>query len=248
MDQIQSGDVPIWTSNKAQKKTPARARQTRGRGKAKAKKVARALVPDFVAPELATLDTEVPTGPNWLHEIKYDGYRIIGRKAGDDITLFSRSGLDWTVRFPAIAKALLTFPATSALLDGEIAFVLPSGVTDFKSLQEHIDSPHGSIRYFVFDLLSLDGKDWRKKTLKERRAKLAKPDGGEGRLQLSRLCRLRGGLGARSSSPKPARRGSKASCRSAPTGLTSRAAARTGSRSNASAARNSSSAAIAAPM
>ncbi len=115
----------------------------------------------------------MPTGPNWLHEVKYDGYRIIARKAGDDITLFSRSGLDWTVRFPAIAKALLTFPAESALIDGEVAFVLPSGVTDFKSLQEHIDSPHGSIRYFVFDLLSLDGKDWRKKPLKERRAKLA---------------------------------------------------------------------------
>jgi len=77
------------------------------------------------------------------------------------------------VRFPAIAKALLTFPAGSALLDGEIAFVLPSGVTDFRSLQEHIDSPHGSIRYFIFDLLFLDGKDWRQKTLKERRAKLA---------------------------------------------------------------------------
>jgi bifunctional non-homologous end joining protein LigD len=77
------------------------------------------------------------------------------------------------VRFPAIAKALLTFPAETVLLDGEIAFVLPSGVTDFKSLQEHIDSPHGSIRYFLFDLLSLDGKDWRKKPLKDRREKLA---------------------------------------------------------------------------
>jgi len=116
----------------------------------------------------------VPTGRNWLHEAKYDGYRIIARKEGDEITLYSRSGLDWTVRFPAIAKALLTLPAESALLDGEVAFVLPSGITDFKSLQEHIDTPHPSIRYFVFDLLSLDGKDWRKKPLKERRAKLAK--------------------------------------------------------------------------
>jgi bifunctional non-homologous end joining protein LigD len=115
----------------------------------------------------------VPAGPNWLHEVKYDGYRIVARKAGDDITLFSRSGLDWTIRFPAIAKALLSFPAESALIDGEVAFVLPSGVTDFKSLQQHIDSPHGSIRYFVFDLLNLDAKDWRKKTLIKRRAKLA---------------------------------------------------------------------------
>jgi bifunctional non-homologous end joining protein LigD len=116
----------------------------------------------------------VPAGKGWLHEVKYDGYRIIGRKAGGEITLFSRSGLDWTVRFPAIAEALLTFPAKSALIDGEVAFVLPSGIADFKSLQEHIDTPNPSIRYFVFDLLILDGKDLRKKPLKERRARLAK--------------------------------------------------------------------------
>jgi bifunctional non-homologous end joining protein LigD len=116
----------------------------------------------------------VPAGPNWLHEVKYDGYRIVARKAGEEITLFSRSGLDWTVRFPAIAKALLTLPAESGFLDGEVAFVPPSGITDFKSLQEHIDSPHPAIRYFVFDLLSLDGKDLRKKTLKERRALLGR--------------------------------------------------------------------------
>jgi bifunctional non-homologous end joining protein LigD len=115
----------------------------------------------------------VPAGPNWLHEVKYDGYRIIARKAGDEITLFSRSGLDWTIRFPAIAEALKTFPADIALIDGEVAFVLSDGKTDFKSLQEHIDTPHGSIRYFVFDLLNLDAKDWRKKRLIERRAKLA---------------------------------------------------------------------------
>ena len=118
------------------------------------------------------------------------------RKAGDEITLFSRSGLDWTVRFPAIAKALLTFPAKSALIDGEVAFVLPSGVTDFKSLQEHIDSPHGSIRYFVFDLLSLDGKDWRKKPLKERRAKLAKLMAAKGVSEFSCLCGLCRRIGA----------------------------------------------------
>jgi bifunctional non-homologous end joining protein LigD len=116
----------------------------------------------------------VPSGSSWFHEVKYDGYRIIARKAEDDITLFSRSGLDWTVRFPAIAEALHSFPADGALIDGEIAFVLPSGITDFKSLQEHIDSPHPSIRYFIFDLLFVDGKNLRTKTLKQRRTELAK--------------------------------------------------------------------------
>jgi bifunctional non-homologous end joining protein LigD len=105
--------------------------------------------------------------------VKFDGYRIVGRKWGDEITLFSRSGLDWTRRFPAVAQALLSFPADTVLLDGEIAYVKPDGITDFKSLQEYIDTPDPAIRYFVFDLLNLDGKDWCGKTLKQRRARLA---------------------------------------------------------------------------
>ena len=114
----------------------------------------------------------MPHGDRWLHEVKYDGYRIIARKSGDEVALFSRSGLDWTVRFPAIAKALLSLPCDSALLDGEIAFVLPSGLTSFKSLQEHIDTPHPAFRYFLFDLTSLDGKDWRAKPLLKRKERL----------------------------------------------------------------------------
>jgi bifunctional non-homologous end joining protein LigD len=150
--------------------------KARGNGKAQPKAKGKAgrkvAAPPFVDPQLATLDTDVPTGTSWLHELKYDGYRIEARKAGGDVTLFSRSGLDWTVRFPAIAKAIETLPCESALIDGEAAFVLPSGLTDFKSLQEHIDTPHPAIRYFVFDLLFLDGKDLRKEKLVERKAKL----------------------------------------------------------------------------
>lgn len=77
------------------------------------------------------------------------------------------------MRFPAIAEALKTLPCDNALIDGEMAFLLPDGLTDFKSLQEHIDTWHPSLRYFVFDLMFLDGKDWRKKPLLERRARLA---------------------------------------------------------------------------
>jgi bifunctional non-homologous end joining protein LigD len=132
----------------------------------------RAVAPEFVAPELATLVDEVPEGTRWLHEVKYDGYRIIARKSGDEVALFSRSGLDWTVRFPAIAKAVTSLPCDAALLDGEIAFVLPSGLTSFKSLQEHIDTAHPAFRYFLFDLLSLDGKDWRDKPLLKRKERL----------------------------------------------------------------------------
>ncbi|MGH6735410.1 MAG: DNA ligase D [Methyloceanibacter sp.] len=148
--------------------------QAEGKAQAKAKTPRKVVTPPFVEPELATLDTEVPAGANWLHELKYDGYRIEARKAANDVTLFSRSGLDWTVRFPAIAKAIVTLPCESALIDGEAAYVLPSGVTDFKSLQEHIDSADPAIRYFAFDLLFLDGKDLRKKPLIERKERLRK--------------------------------------------------------------------------
>jgi len=178
----------------------------------------RAVAPEFIAPELATLENEVPAGRSWLHEAKYDGYRIIARKAGDEVTLFSRSGLDWTVRFPAIAKALEKLPCKEALVDGEIAFVLPSGVTDFKSLQEHIDTPHPAFRYFLFDLLSLDGTDWRREPLVNRKARLERllgekpvPDWlvyadhveGEGELFFREACTagLEGILSKRASSP-----------------------------------------------
>jgi bifunctional non-homologous end joining protein LigD len=168
MPAIETGDVPVWNSNRSKKK-PASDR-TGKTGKAPR----RTLAPIFVAPELATLESEVPDGAGWLHEVKYDGYRIIGRKAGDELTLFSRSGLDWTVRFPAIASALERLPCKDALVDGEVAFVLPSGVTDFKSLQEHIDTPHQAIRYFLFDLIEVDGEDWRKKPLETRKDRLAR--------------------------------------------------------------------------
>lgn len=116
----------------------------------------------------------MPASADWLHEIKYDGYRIEARKADDAVTLFSRSGLDWSVRFPNLAKAVLTLPCDAALLDGEAAYVLPSGLTDFKALQEHIDKPDPAIRYFAFDLLSLDGKNLREEPLATRKEKLRK--------------------------------------------------------------------------
>ena len=92
-----------------------------------------------------------------------------------------------------------TLPATIALIDGEIAFVLPSGITDFKSLQEHIDTPNPAIRYYVFDLLELDGKDWRGLPLKTRKERLQIVADRKARVRmvdLFRSCRWRwsGGL------------------------------------------------------
>ena len=169
MEQIRSGDVPIWTST-AQKNSGAARKATRGRGKSQSESRPRASS-GFRRARACDARHRSAGRAELAPRDQYDGYRIVGRKAGDAITLFSRSGLDWTVRFP-IAKALLTFPATSALRRRDrlrAAF----GRHRLQIAAEHIDSPHGSIRYFVFDLLFLDGKDWRKKPLKERRAKLA---------------------------------------------------------------------------
>ncbi|HEV8481285.1 MAG TPA: DNA polymerase ligase N-terminal domain-containing protein, partial [Candidatus Eisenbacteria bacterium] len=109
-------------------------------------------------PELATLVTAVPPGDQWLHEIKFDGYRVIARVDDGRARLFTRSGQDWTDRFIPVAEAAARLPARQLLLDGEIVVLRPDGVSDFQSLQNAIKSPRGSkLVYFVFDLLHHDG-------------------------------------------------------------------------------------------
>ena len=76
--------------------------------------------PGFIPPQLATLVTQAPDGPGYLHEIKLDGYRMAARLDGGDVRLLTRTGLDWTTKYPAIAAALAELPATTAYLDGEL--------------------------------------------------------------------------------------------------------------------------------
>src|SRR4029453_14205736 len=87
------------------------------------------------SPQLATLVKEPPQGDAWLHEIKYDGYRIGCRIARGRATLYSRNGKDWTANFPEIARAAERLDAGSALIDGEVTVVLPDGRTSFQALQ-----------------------------------------------------------------------------------------------------------------
>src|SRR5687767_15579405 len=90
--------------------------------------------PDY-DPQLATLVKEPPTGAGWLHEIKYDGYRIGCRIRDGRVTLISRNGKDWTAAFRDIATAAAALPVSDALIDGEVAIVLPDGRTSFQLLQ-----------------------------------------------------------------------------------------------------------------
>lgn len=129
----------------------------------------------FVAPALCTLVEDAPDGDEWLHEIKYDGYRLQAAVSGDAVRLYTRTGLDWTDRFGALADALAALKLKSVLLDGEAAVADPSGRTDFSSLQKALDGgPARNVTYFVFDLLAEGDKDLRKLPLVERKARLEK--------------------------------------------------------------------------
>ena len=123
----------------------------------------------FVEPQLARLVKEPPEGDAWLHELKLDGYRILAGLDRSHATLWSRRGLDWTAQFPEVARAVSRLPARAALLDGEVAVLLPDGRTSFQAMQ---NASAGRI-YFAFDLLHLDGEDLRGLPLEERKARLA---------------------------------------------------------------------------
>jgi bifunctional non-homologous end joining protein LigD len=109
------------------------------------------------APQLALLVKTPPSGDEWIHEIKYDGYRIGCRIKKGRVTLYSRNGKDWTTAFPEVVKAVEKLGLSDALMDGEVASVLPDGRTSFQSLQNAGgDTPRGTIVYFIFDLLRLE--------------------------------------------------------------------------------------------
>jgi bifunctional non-homologous end joining protein LigD len=132
-------------------------------------------------PQLALLVDAAPEGDGWVHEVKYDGYRIGCALEGGRATLWSRRGKDWTAQFPEVAAAARAIPARSALLDGEVAVVLPDGRTSFQALQNAFGGGSRRLVYFVFDLLHLDGEDLSSRALVERKAVLARLLGdGEG--------------------------------------------------------------------
>jgi bifunctional non-homologous end joining protein LigD len=121
-----------------------------------------------VEPQLAKLVKEAPEGDDWLHELKFDGYRIFARLDGGRVTLLSRRGLDWTAEFPEVAAAVARLPARAALLDGEVAVLLADGRTSFGSM-----GAADGHTYFAFDLLRLDGEDIAALPIEERKARLA---------------------------------------------------------------------------
>ncbi len=125
---------------------------------------------EFQDLQLCTLVDAVPTGSAWLHEVKYDGYRALVSIANGKAKVFTRTGLDWTDKFAAIAAAAAKLPVKSALIDGEIV-AFKDGHPDFSTLKDAI-SANGDMTLFAFDLLALDGEDLTGLSNLDRKARL----------------------------------------------------------------------------
>ncbi len=131
-------------------------------------------MPTRIKPQLATLVKAAPTGDNWLNEIKFDGYRMVCRIEGRNVTFSSRNGLDWTARVPHLVQAARGLGVGSAILDGEVVALSADGSSSFQDLQNAFsENRAGQLVYYVFDLLYLDGRNLMKVPLEERKQLLA---------------------------------------------------------------------------
>jgi bifunctional non-homologous end joining protein LigD len=140
----------------------------------KARRAAKAELPAFVTPQLATLVTRPPKTGDWVYEVKHDGYRMLAR-ISSGVKLFTRSGNDWTAKLPHLVKALEKLGLEETWLDGEIVVPGPEGRASFQALQNAFDvGRDSSIVYYVFDAPFLEGRDQRALALRERKARLEK--------------------------------------------------------------------------
>jgi bifunctional non-homologous end joining protein LigD len=185
------GEKPkVWQSNR-----PAKA------------KAGRAGRLEFIEPQLATLEKNAPSGEDWLHEVKFDGYRIEAQIEGSDVRLLTRTGLDWTKKFEGpVTAALAGLKCRDAVIDGEIVVLADSGVSSFAQLQADLSARRADrFVYYVFDLMRLDGTDLRREPLVERKQALGELLGEEpqdsalrfsdhfhepGKVMLQHVCRM----------------------------------------------------------
>ena len=141
----------------------------------------RAEMPERVQPQLATAAAEPPAGDDWLHEIKFDGYRTMAYRAGDGVRLITRGGLDWTHRYGDLPDALAALPCHEAILDGEVVALGGDGVSRFAALQDALSRGEGTrLILYAFDLLYLDGWNLAAAPLDRRKVLLAELLSGAG--------------------------------------------------------------------
>jgi bifunctional non-homologous end joining protein LigD len=160
----------------------------------------KAPLPGFIEPALATSIEKVPAGERWIHEIKFDGYRVQVQLANEEVKIFTRRGNDWTKRFKKVAHDAWRIKAASAVIDGEIVVPAADGTTD-SVLQNELKGSSKTIVLVAFDLLYLNGQDIRKEPLVRRKAELKKIIAGtdvqfsesfeiEGREMFAHACKL----------------------------------------------------------
>ncbi len=167
LEEIASDQDRVWTSRSkriSSKKPVRHASRSVVKPKRKAveaiaiKGASKTKLPTRIEVQLATLTKEAPTGDQWLHEIKFDGYRMICRKDGAKVKFISRNHQDWTKRLSTLVSAVQEIDATSAILDGEVVVMNASGVSDFQSLQNAFREGNTTeLQYYVFDVLYLNG-------------------------------------------------------------------------------------------
>jgi bifunctional non-homologous end joining protein LigD len=175
LEQIAVDADRVWHSNKSvaaniQGGAIRKSRRNAIAGLAKIKGARKVALPDLIEAQLATAAKSPPTGPAWVHEIKYDGYRMLCRIAGRDARMVSRTANDWTGDFDALARALALLPVDDAWLDGEVVALDAAGRTSFQALQKALSAADPrNLKYLAFDLLYLNGFDLRDVTLTERK-------------------------------------------------------------------------------
>jgi bifunctional non-homologous end joining protein LigD len=170
MEEIATGDSAVWHSNR-EPKVPVEVRASPAPTRKRRAKVKGLALPEFRPPQLATLAEAAPAGPEWVHEFKYDGYRLLIAANGPEVRCYTRNALDWTAKFPPIADAIRAMDLPGVLIDGEVVSFAPDGRTDFSSLQKSLKEG-GDLQFFAFDLLQEAGEDITELPLTERKARL----------------------------------------------------------------------------
>lgn len=156
------GEEPNWLLRKLTDATPPKGTEKAGKA-------------EFVSPQLARVASTVPQGTEWLHEIKFDGYRLIAVKTGEGVRLYTRNRIDWTDRFKGLADSIAQIDKHDFVLDGEAVVIDSKGRSRFGDLQAALQGGHQErIRFVVFDLLHFRGLDLRRLPLTERLDRLSK--------------------------------------------------------------------------
>ncbi len=174
MDEIAADGNKVWKTNRAQpaaeeKETPSRKVSPK-RGSSTPAKGKTEKMPGFTPPQLATLSTSAPKGSEWVHEVKFDGYRMVSYIDHGDVTIYSRNGKDWTSKFRTIASRLAALAVDSAVVDGELVVTDAQGRSDFSQLKDALSKGESNrLQYYLFDLLYLNGHSLVDQPLRERK-------------------------------------------------------------------------------